>query len=47
MPKNYFILKFITTHWPVLTMLALTDLPYTSGESIRPSQAATGLIESI
>ena len=31
------------TQWPVCTILAFTHLPFTSGESIGPSQATTGL----
>ena len=33
--------------WPACTILAFTHLPFTSGESIGPSQATTGLKESI
>ena len=36
-----------TTQWPVCTILAFTHLPFTSGESIGPSQATTGLKGSI
>ena len=34
-------LLVITTHWPVLTVLALTHLPYTSGGSIRKYRTIT------